>query len=247
MNDEPTKLASAELTRDGSGLDNVGLAVVHHAFVEPLLRTGKAPKRTEVAAAFNISVAVLDAALAALEATHGAVLDPHSGEPWVLHPFSLTPTGTWVEQGGLGWWAPCPWCAFGIAGLVGGNATIHTWLGGERESVAIHVVGGRVVEDDLWIHFAVPPRDAWNNVHRFCATVLPFREQADVTEWCARHGIEHGATVPAAQIWELGREWYARHADPDWHKWTGAQAAAIFEHVGLTGPFWRFERSDQPF
>ncbi|MET3709943.1 hypothetical protein ABIC65_000623 [Sphingomonas trueperi] len=28
----------------------------------------------------------VDAALAALEATHGVVLDPHSGEPWVLHP-----------------------------------------------------------------------------------------------------------------------------------------------------------------
>jgi hypothetical protein len=248
VNDQPTmRLPPIGRTRAGCRPDANALALIHHAFVEALLRTGKAPKRAEVAAALSISIADLDAALASLEAAHGAVLDSHSGEPWVLHPFSLSPTGTWVEQGDLGWWAPCPWCAFGIAGLVGGDATVHSRLGGDREPIAIHVVGGRVVEDDLCIHFAFPPRDAWNNVHRFCATVLPFRGQSDVTDWCARHGIARGETAPVAQVWALGRDWYARHADPSWRKWTGAEAAAIFDGVGLTGSFWRFERSDQPF
>lgn len=227
--------------------DEVGIARVHHAFVEPLLRTGKAPTRAEVAATLKKDVVEIDTVLAALAATHGAVLDPHSGEPWVLHPFSLTPTATWVEQGATGWWAPCPWCAFGIAGLVGGDATIHTRLSGEGEAIAIHVAGGRVVEDDLCIHFAVPPRDAWNNVHRFCATVLPFRNQDDVDRWCERHGIARGEAPPITQVWWLGRDWYARHADPDWRKWTGAEAAAIFEAVGFKGPFWRFARSNKPF
>jgi hypothetical protein len=75
--------------------DQACLARVHHAFVEPLLRTGTAPTRTDVAAALGMDVVELDAVLTALAATHGAVLDPHSGKPWVLHPFSLTPTATW--------------------------------------------------------------------------------------------------------------------------------------------------------
>ena len=194
-----------------------------------------------------MTVAELDVAFAALAATHGVVLDPHSREPWVLHPFSTSPTSTWVEHGALGWWAPCPWCAFGIVGLVGGEATIHTRLGGEREAVAIQVADGQVVQDDLCIHFAAPPREAWNNVHRFCATVLAFRCEADVAPWCERHGVARGETAPIGQVWALGRDWYARHAEPDWRKWTGAEAAAIFEGVGLTGPFWHFEPSDQPF
>lgn len=223
------------------------MEAVHHAFVEPLRRSGRAPTRAEVAAALNADVSDIDAALAELEATHGAVLDPHSGEPWVLHPFSVTPTATWVEQGALGWWAPCPWCAFGIAALVDGDVAIHTRLGGEAEAIVIHVSGGRVIEDELCVHFAVPPRHAWDNVHRFCATVLPFRDTIAVDQWCERHRISRGEVVPIEQVWALGRGWYARHADPDWRKWTGAEAAAIFEAAGLDGPFWRFERSDAPF
>lgn len=229
-----------------------GTACVHHAFVGPLLREGKAPTRQIVADALHADLAEVDAALAALEASHSVVLDPHSGEPWVLHPFSLTPTATWVAQtpagqDALGWWAPCLWCAFGIASLAGGNATVHTSLGGETERVTIHVKDGRLITDDLLVHFAVPPRDAWNNVHRFCSTVLPFRTEADVERWSMRHALPHGEAIPIRQAWDLGRHWYARHADPDWRKWTGAEAAAIFEAVGLTAPFWRFAATDDPF
>jgi hypothetical protein len=220
---------------------------VHHAFVDPLLRQGRAPTRGQVAAALRVGVAQVDAALAALEATHGVVLDPHSGEPWVLHPFSRTPTATWVTDGRRGWWAPCLWCAFGIVGLIGGDAAIHTRLGGEAEPITIHVTNGDVIEDDLRVHFALPPRDAWNNVHSFCSMVLPFRSEAEVDRWSARHALPRGEAIPIRQAWELGRHWYARHADPDWQKWTGAQAAAIFEAVGLTGPFWRFEPTNDPF
>ena len=223
------------------------LSRVHHAFMRPMLQDGRMPTRAAVSAALGITVQALDETLNMLAATHGVVLDPHSHEPCVMHPFSATPTATWAEHGERGWWAPCPWCAFGIAGLVGRNATIHARLGGEREPIAIHVVDGHVAEDDLWVHFAVPPRDAWNNVHRFCATLLVFRDKADIAPWCAQHGTPEGEAVPIAQVWDLGRDWYARHADPDWRKWTGAEAAAIFDGNGLGGAFWRFPRSDQPF
>lgn len=175
------------------------------------------------------------------------MLDPHSGEPWVLHPFSLTPTRTWVGHGERGWWAPCLWCAFGIVGLVGSNAAIHTRLGGEAEPITVHITAGEVAEHDLLVHFAVLPRDAWNNVHRFCSTVLAFRSEAQVDRWCACHALPRGEAMPIRQACELGRRWHARHADPDWAKWTGAQAAAIFGEVGLTSSFWRFEPTNDPF
>jgi hypothetical protein len=63
------------------------------------------------------------AALDALAADHGVVLHPNSHRIWVAHPFSATPTATWVEDGARGWWAPCLWCALGIAALCAPAAT----------------------------------------------------------------------------------------------------------------------------
>jgi Alkylmercury lyase len=230
-----------------SEFDFARMGRVHHAFIEPLRRTGRAPSRAQVSAALSLTPDELGQALADLEATHGIVLHPHSGEPWVIHPFSTSPTATWVEQQSSGWWAPCLWCAFGVAGLIGGEATIHTRLGGEREAVAVHVHQGSVSEQDICVHFAVPPREAWNNVHHFCATVLPFRSESEVTAWCDRHGLAKGGIMPVAQACELGRQWYTRHCDVDWRKWTGAEAATVFEQVGLTDSFWALERSNESF
>jgi hypothetical protein len=144
---------------------------VHYRYVEPLLATGRIPNSHEVAKRLGIPIEEVRRALRSLADTHGVVLHTHVREPWVIHPFSASPTATWVESGGRGWWATCMWCACGIAALVGGNATIHTRIGGEREDIDIHIEEGRVRESDLWVHFAVPPRAAWDCVHHFCATV----------------------------------------------------------------------------
>jgi len=106
-----------------------------------------------------------------------------------------------------------------------------------------------VREDDIVTHFAVPFGSAWDNVHHYCATVLPFRSEEDVDAWSRRHPIPKGAVVPIAQLAELARVWYGKHADHDWEKWSIAQARQIFEQVGLTGPFWALETDagGQPF
>jgi len=139
------------------------------------------------------------------------------------------------------------WCACGVATLVSGDATIHTRIGGEGEDVDIHVEKGRVRESDLWVHFALPPRNAWDCVHHFCATVLPFRSPEDVRTWCDRHGIPMGAVAPIVQVMDLGREWYARHAYPDWRKWTVREAAEIFRKVGFVGDFWEIPTTEGGF
>jgi hypothetical protein len=85
----------------------------------------------------------------------------------------------------------------------------------------------------------VPPRDAWDNVVRWCATVQPFARADDVGPWCERHAIARGAVVPIAQVADLAARWYGRHLEPAWRKWTLDEANAIFAAAGLTGEFWR--------
>jgi hypothetical protein len=180
-------------------------------------------------------------ALKRLEASHSIVCHPGRAAPWVIHPFSLSPTATWVQSAQRGWWTPCIWCALGVAALVRENVVIHSRVGGEAEDLDLHICDGAVREDSIMTHFAEPLRSAWDNVHHYCATVLQFRSEADVDAWSRRHAIPKGAVVPMAQVAELARLWYGKHAAREWKKWSVAQACEIFEQVGLTGPFWALE------
>jgi hypothetical protein len=212
---------------------------VHHAIVSALLDTGAAPSTDDLVGALKVSRAEVVASLHRLEAEHGIVLDPASKEPWIIHPFSLSPTATFVEKGELGWWAPCMWCAFGVCALAGGAAQIHARIGGEAEEIKVDVTDGHPASNiELLVHFAIPPRDAWNNVNAYCATVLPFRDEAGIDRWSARHRLPRGEGVPIARVAALGRVWYGRHAEPDWRKWSLREAADLFARVGLVGPFW---------
>lgn len=58
---------------------------------------------------------------------------PITRRPWVIHPFSLSPTATWVQADQRGWWAPCIWCALGVAALVGQDVVVHCRIGAETE------------------------------------------------------------------------------------------------------------------
>lgn len=215
-------------------------SAVHHAIVRSLIDQGRAPTNRELEAALGITGTEVEASLRRLDATHGLVLHPQTAVPWVVHPFATSPSLTWVEQGSRGWWAPCTWCALGVCALVGDEATIHTRLGGEAEEVDIVVRNGSATAD-LWVHFPEPPRLAWQNVHHFCARLLPFARREDVAPWAARHGFVPGEVVPIAQMARLAQRWYGRHADPNWKKWTIPEAAAIFHETGFSGPFWSLE------
>jgi hypothetical protein len=138
-----------------------------------------------------------------LDETHGVVLHPSECTPWIIHPFSLTPTGTYVESQKHGWWAPCLWCALGVATLAGGKVQIHTRLGGEVQSIVIHANDGYPVETEYCVHFAIPPRTAWKNVHAHCAMLLPFRSESEVRDWSVRHGMPYGEVIPIYQTANL--------------------------------------------
>lgn len=49
-----------------------------------------------------------------------------------------------------------------------------------------------------------------------------------VVGWCASRGIPKGDVRLIEQVWAFATEWYARHADADWNKWSVQEAAEIF-------------------
>lgn len=179
--------------------------------------------------------------LRALADDHGVVLHPHAPEVWVAHPFATAPTLFVVARGEDRWWSPCAWCAFGAAALVDDRTapvTITTTLAGDGPQRTLHVRDGALVDRDLVVHFPVPMRRAWDNVVHTCSVMLLFDADADLDGWCARHRITRGDVVPVQTAWAFAGQWYGRHLDPEWRKWTVDEAAEIFRAHGLTGPMW---------
>ena len=216
---------------------------VHSVITRRLLDTGKCPTRFEVASELKVGVPEVEARLHRLAETHGIVLHPHAPECWLIHPFSTLPTLTWVHAGKRGWWAPCVWCALGVATLAGDRVQVHTRIGAEAEPVVIDVSDGVVspASEHLVVHFSIPPRLAWQNFHQHCSLVVPFHSKEDGTQWCETHRQQKGEFVPLATVAHLARAWYGTHANKDWRKWTVSQAEEIFRKSGLTSAFWALE------
>ena len=80
-----------------------------------------------------------------------------------------------------------------------------------------------------------------------CSMMLLFDSEAKIDDWCDRHRIAKGNVQPLARVFDLAKVWYGRHADPDWKKWSGEEAKAIFERFGLTGPTWDIPTSAARF
>src|SRR5580700_10914087 len=81
--------------------------------IQRFLETGRLPEAKHIAASLDIALSELTERLNRLSDLHGVVLHPRAPEPWVVHPFSTTPTLHFVEGQRHGWWAPCIWCALG--------------------------------------------------------------------------------------------------------------------------------------
>jgi Alkylmercury lyase len=219
--------------------DQNALGRLHFELINGLVEDAACPTTSELAYRMRAAPVKVEEHLHALSAIHGVVLHPCECRPWVIHPFSLTPTIHWIEGQRAGWWAPCVWCALGVAALVGGEVRVHTRYGAESEPLTIPVTDGKPVGfENVCIHFAIRPAGAWNNVHEHCSMVLPFRSADEIPEWCNRHRLPRGEAVPLHQVAHLAKLWYGSHANPDWHKWSVAEAQDIFHRAGLRSAFW---------
>jgi hypothetical protein len=219
-------------------------SLAHAKIIEHIMTQGFAPKTRDLAEELAVTLPILESSVERLSENHALVLHPGTHDVWIIHPFSLSPTATWVESSERGWWAPCMWCAFGISTLVRGDLTIHASEGGESEKMLIRFRDGRLIDREYFVHFPIPPRHAWSNVHHFCSSVLPFKNAEEVGDWGKRHGLPVGQIITTEKLFELATKWYGRHKDVDWVKWTSSEAQNIFDQVGLTGEFWNLGSHD---
>lgn len=220
---------------------------LHEAIISFFLENQRSPKISEVASHFHCDETTARKGLRALADYHGVVLHPNSDEIWVSHPFSSAPTNCVVRSGPKAWWGNCAWCSLGLAHLAGGTATIETRVGAMDEHVTIQIENGKLIDTDFVVHFPIPMRKAWENVIYTCSIMLIFRNESQVNDWCASRGIPKGDVRPLEQVWAFATEWYARHADTNWNKWTVQEAAEIFKNHGLTGPIWELSAASERF
>jgi hypothetical protein len=69
--------------------------------------------------------------------------------------------------------------------------------------------------------------------------MLLFRSEEHVDRWCATHDAERRPLVGFEQLWQLAVAWYANRLTQDARRPMGDEIRAIFDGLGLTGPFWR--------
>jgi hypothetical protein len=72
--------------------------------------------------------------------------------------------------------------------------------------------------------------------------MLAFRSEGHLRRWLENRGLERGATLTIAQTWRLAVEYYAHKADPGWRRKTPGESQALFDELGLRGPFWDLTR-----
>jgi len=229
--------------RGGTGAQ-LNDATLHAAIMASFLQDQRPPTVEGLALRLACDEKAVRQGLRSLADHHGVVLHPNSDEIWVAHPFSAAPTTFVVRTGPRSWWGNCAWCSLGVAHLAGGSATIETRLGALGAAVEVRIEDGRIVESDFVVHFPIPMRRAWDNVLFTCSVMLLFRDESDVDAWCAVRGVAKGDVRPIEQVWAFAREWYARHADVTWTKWSTREAAAMFARHGFAGPIWSL--ADEP-
>lgn len=220
---------------------------LHYIILDYIISTGYAPDLPTLSMLLKAPEAEVETGLYELQDYHGVVLHPNQPKIWVIHPFSLAPTNFLVQSKKGEWWGNCTWCALGIAALLQEDVTITTTLGAHTDQIRLHIIDGAVEEKDLLVHFPIPMNRAWDNVIYTCSTMLLFRKEEEIDRWSKRHNIPKGDVQPVTTIWPFAKKWYGNHLNPNWKKWTVAEAKAIFEEFGLTHPIWQLEASGARF
>ena len=74
--------------------------------------------------------------------------------------------------------------------------------------------------------------------HLFLYLFLPLYQEQDVDAWCRQHNISKGDVQSLSKIWKFAQSWYGNHLNPQWVKWTLAEAKEMFAEHGLTHKIW---------
>ena len=220
---------------------------LHYALISKIIEEGYASSNKELAEHFHTNEREVVDALLALQEYHGVVLHPNKPEVWVIHPFSLAPTNFYITSEKGQWWGNCAWCSLGVAALLRTNLTISTSLGAEGKPFTIQIKDGKIIENDLLIHFPIPMKNAWENVIYTCSNMLVFENKEQIASWSTRHNIPLGDIQPIEKIWEFSKKWYGNHLSHEWTKWSVEDAKKMFAEFELTHQVWDLESSNDRF
>ncbi len=220
---------------------------LHQAILASIVDSGAAPTTRVLAESFRCSTGAIRKSLRALEDCHGVVLHKHNDEIWVAHPFSLAPTNFLVRSRTREWWGNCAWCSLGVASLVGGKVQIITTLGANDKQVIIEVMGKEVSRPDLLVHFPTPMSRVWDNVIYSCSMMLVFQTEGQINTWCSTHNVAKGDIKRLDALYPFAAEWYGRHLDRNWRKWTVPEARELMDRHGFSGPIWSLPNEDGRF
>ena len=137
----------------------VRLAVYRH-FIDH----GSAPSLATLAETLARPAEHIQKSLIKLEAHRAFALTPGTDRLWMAHPFSAVPTAYPVKTATATYWANCAWDALSIAALLNQDATCRTQCPDCAERLTLEVRNGQPVSTGCVVHFAVPPRQFWDNV-----------------------------------------------------------------------------------
>ncbi|KAA3616873.1 MAG: hypothetical protein D8M58_17885 [Calditrichaeota bacterium] len=225
----------------------INLSRIHYFIIQYMVNNGFAPRISEIASHFQIPEERTILELQALQDYHGVVLHPYTSEVWVIHPFSNAPTNCYLKSERGSWWSSCIWCALGAAALIKEDLSISTTIGAESKKVVIEIKKGKILNPNLYVHFPIPMKNAWDNVVYTCSTMLLFEKKDQIKDWSQRHNIPIGDIQPINLIWEFSKKWYRNHLNSDWKKWTVEEARKIFREFGLKHKIWDLENSSERF
>jgi hypothetical protein len=70
--------------------------------------------------------------------------------------------------------------------------------------------------------------------------MLLFRDEEHIERWCRQWRIERGAVLSLDLAWRLAQVWFsANRGAAEWRRPAVDEVEALFERLGLTGPFWK--------
>ncbi len=226
---------------------HIPLSKLHYEIIEYIIANGFAPDVENLCEILKTDAESIARGLDDLQDYHGVVLHPGSPAVWAIHPFSLSPTNFLVKSAKGQWWGSCAWCSLGIAAIVEEDVEIVTSSGAHGETVTVKIIDGLPDNDNLLVHFPIPMTRAWDNVIYTCSTMLVFKTEKEIKDWCIAHNISVGDIQPIGKAWDLAKKWYGNHRNPNWQKWSVAEARAIFNSLDLTHPVWQLPESEGRF
>jgi hypothetical protein len=183
------------------------------------------------------------AALERLAAARHIVLDDDL-RIVMAHPFASIPLGFAVMGRTTLWWGGCAWDAFAVPHLVGREpeALVSTRCPACGAPHAWVVNRDATPPGDQVAHFLTPAAHMWDDVVHTCAHQRLFCNERCVDAWLATTGRAKGYVMDLPTLWRLARGWYAGRLDRGYTRRDPVSAAAYFEDVGLSGPFWGQDR-----